>query len=120
MEQNIDPKQEITLKLGHTVAKAVISKVILLLVFGSLVGYFMSKDAVRKIEKADKISIEVCSQEVCIDEVLMYKKMLSAYSEEHANLTFAIPMGTLSMLIMFGFYELLAILIGLVVRKIIK
>lgn len=78
----------------------------------------MAKDAARQVEKADEISLGTCSEEVCFEEVQAYKELLDA-SSDMVNPGFTIPIMMLAMFMMFGFYEVMAWLIGLAVRKVI-
>ncbi|NJO10889.1 MAG: hypothetical protein HC873_15980 [Leptolyngbyaceae cyanobacterium SL_1_1] len=119
MEKNNSSERGITLSFGQTTSNAVISKVILLVLLGGVIGHFQSKNALRQLEKADKISIEKCSEEVCINEVSEYKDLLAS-DTDYANPVFAIPAMAIGLLIVFGLYELVAILIGLMVKKIIR
>ncbi|MGB3693101.1 MAG: hypothetical protein WA865_02975 [Spirulinaceae cyanobacterium] len=119
MEQDDGSGRGTTLKLEQTTSSAVISKIILLILLGCAAGYFMSQDVASRLKRSEAISLEKCSQEACLDEVIEYKNILDS-DQEFTNPVFAIPVMSLSLLILFGTYGLLALLIGLVVRKIIK
>ena len=119
MAQNNSSDSVISLKF-ETTRLAVTSKIILLILLGSVFGYFMSKEAVRDLEQAEAISLDKCSQEICIEEVLAYKESLSDNSNKLAvKPAYAIPLMTVSVSILFGSYELLALIIRLVLKKII-
>jgi len=119
MDQNNYSDSVINLKFEAT-RLAVISKIIVLIVLGGVFGYFMSKEAARDLEQAEAISIEKCSQEICIEEVLAYKESFSGNSNKLAvKPAYAIPLMTVSVSILFGSYELLALIIRLVIKKMI-
>ncbi|MEQ8542044.1 MAG: hypothetical protein RIB93_31880 [Coleofasciculus sp. D1-CHI-01] len=119
MDQNNSSESVISLKF-ETTRLAVISKIIVLILWGGVFGYVFSKEAVRDLEQAEAISIEKCSKEICIEEVLAYKESLSDNSNKLAvKPAYAIPLMTVSFSILFGSYELLALIIRLVLKKII-
>ncbi|GEM_PF-2955403 len=119
MDQNNSSEIILSLKF-ETTRLAVISKIIVLILLGGIFGYFMSKEAVRDLEQAEAISIEKCSKEICIEEVLAYKESLSDNSNKLAvKPAYAIPLMTVTFSIIFGSYELLSLIIRLVMKKII-
>ncbi|EDX76449.1 hypothetical protein MC7420_4705 [Coleofasciculus chthonoplastes PCC 7420] len=119
MDQNNASEIIISLKF-ETTRLAVISKIIALIVLGGVFGYILSKEAVRDLEQAETISLEKCSKEICIEEVLAYKESLSNDSNKQASKpAYTIPLMTVSASILFGGYELLALIIRLVIKKII-
>lgn len=118
MEQKNDSGMEINFKLSQKTSHTIIFKIVLLLLIGGVWGYFESKDAIKKLEIHERISVEKCSKQACIDEVLAYKEIVES-GTYFANPSFAILSMTIGMAILFGAYELLAMLIGFAVKKII-
>lgn len=119
MDQNNSSKSVISLRLEAN-RLAVISKIIVLILLGGVFGYVISKEAAMDLEQAEAISIEKCSKELCLEEVLAYKESLSDDSNKLAvKPAYAIPLMTVSVSILFGSYELLALIIRLVIKKII-
>ncbi|NJN73773.1 MAG: hypothetical protein HC799_13665 [Limnothrix sp. RL_2_0] len=118
MSENHPAKLDLTLKLGHKTKTAIISKTIVLAALSIVCGIFFSKEAETNVQKVAAISLEQCAQEACIEEVSAYKSLLSA-EQGSTNIAVNIPVMFLAVSILFGFYELLAMLMGLVVRKIV-
>ncbi|MGL5080796.1 MAG: hypothetical protein ACRC8A_04865 [Microcoleaceae cyanobacterium] len=119
LESDLKTTKKITLTFEQSTRTAILAKLFLLLLLGSLFGYLASKSALKSYEKSEQISLEKCAETLCTKEINDYKTML-AQDQSLNTLPAGIAAMTLGLLILAGAYELSAFLIGLMIGKIVR
>ena len=121
MSDNSGPREGITVHVCKTTKINILSKAVVIIIVGVSFGHFYARSMSGKVEKSNSISVEKCAREACLDEVLEYKKILSSDSDiPYDNPLVPALVFTISVLFMAGTYELFALLISFMLKKVLK
>lgn len=109
-----EPEKGFTLTISRSARNGAIAKILILMAFALLAGHFYARDAAREYE----LGLERI-QTGEVERTRAYEAELSAH-QRNSNLVFASFIMLLGLGIFFGAYELLALLVGFLIGKVIR